>query len=180
MSKKQFSFFATKDDIIKVFKVLESQVPCSFVLLDNIQKGKPYTYTSITELKDLSISIFGDINKEKSYLIIQNNISPILRKIKQHDGTTNYTIDQLSHPESVVFKPGGVLGKFECVISGQIGTISNTEWSQKVYNILFKEVKKQFTKIKSFYIGDAISKELKNGIRLTTNVKSPVEYDLEY
>jgi len=180
MNKKQLLFFATKDDIIQVFKILENTKSFHFVLLNNIPNGVPYIYSSITELENLSISMFGDTNQEKAYLIIQKNISPIIRKVEQYNGEIKYIIDQYSHPDSILFKAGGIFGDFECIISGQISTISNTEWSQKMYASLSKEIKKQFKKSKPYYIGESISNKLKNNIRLTSDVRTPIEYDFKY
>lgn len=180
MSKKQFSFFAAHDDLVELLKAVASKNHFRFARADNIQDGTPYIYQSVDELVDISISIFGDQNREKYYLLIDTKENPKVREVEQRKGGVKYILDQLSHPESVVFKPGGLLKNSDCIIAGQIGTVSNNEWSKGLYNALFTEFNKRFTKIKSFYVGKNAARKLDEGFRLTTNIKSPLEYDLQY
>lgn len=89
-----------------------------------------------------------------------------------------FMFDQLSHPESVLIRPGGVLEGAECIIAGQIGTVSNDDWSLTLYKKMAAGIKKDFQKIKAFYVGKNAMEKMKDGFRLTSNIKSPAEYDL--
>ena len=127
---------------------------------------------------DLSIAVFGDQNREKTYLLIAAEAQPKVRKVEQRRGGVKYFLDQLSHPASVVLRPGGVFGGSECIIAGQVGTTSDDKWSVDLFRILFSEFKNQFVKIKSFYVGKIAVRNSEDGARLTTNIKAPLEYDL--
>ncbi|MCP4490071.1 MAG: hypothetical protein GY820_22550 [Gammaproteobacteria bacterium] len=177
-AKKQFSFFAAQDDLIGVLVAVAAKTSYQFVNAIDIDDGLPSVYTSVSELPDLSVAVFGDQNKEKIFLLIPSGAKPSVRKVEQHRGGVRYFLDQLSHPESVVLRPGGVFGESECIIAGQVGTTSDEKWSVDLYKIFFSEFKKQFIKIKSFYVGKVAAKKLNDGVRLTTNVKAAREYDL--
>ncbi|MFV2059531.1 MAG: hypothetical protein ACC653_02540 [Gammaproteobacteria bacterium] len=179
-AKKQFSFFATKDDLIEVLIAVATKSSYHFASTSEVDDEIPNIYTSVSELVDLSIAVFGDQNKEKTFLLISSDATLKVRKAEQRRGGKKYFLDQLSHPESVVLKPGGVFSEEECIIAGQVGTTTDDKWSVDLYKILFSEFKKQFIKIKSFYVGTIAAKKLDDGVRLTTNVKSPREYDLQY
>lgn len=179
MPGKQFSFFATQDDLIEVMEAVASKAFYRFVRIDDIKDGTPNICESIADLDDFSIAISGDQNREKSYLLIAADAKPKTRQVELRKGGINYVMDQGSHPESVFFSSGGVFKEFECIIAGQIGTISDDKWSTNLYKVLFAELKKRFKKIKSFYVGRIAEKKLDEGVRLTSSIKAPPEYDLQ-
>ncbi|QPJ63226.1 MAG: hypothetical protein G3M70_15630 [Candidatus Nitronauta litoralis] len=178
MAKRQLSFFATRNDLSKVLEVVASRTLFCFASYMDDQEGFPKIYRSILDLPNLSVSVNGELNRENSYLLIENGVTPKIRHIEQRRGGTRKLFDQLSHPESVLLKPGGVMGEFECIIAGQIGTVSDNQWSGDLYKDLLREFKKRFKKVKAFYVGSSAMEKLEAGVRLTSNVKSPPEYDL--
>lgn len=178
-AKKQFSFFSTQNDLVDVLVAVAAKASYQFVNASDIEDESPSIYTSVSELPDLSVAVFGDQNKEKIFLLIPSGAMPNVRKVEQRRGGEKYFLDQLSHPESVVLRPGGVFGESEHIIAGQVGTTSDEKWSVDLYKILASEFKKQFIKIKSFYVGKVAAKKLDDGVRLTANVKAPREYDLQ-
>lgn len=46
MPKKQFSFFATQDDLVEVLEAVASKTSYHFVRIDNIQNEIPHIYGS--------------------------------------------------------------------------------------------------------------------------------------
>lgn len=178
-TKRQLSFFATQDDLIGVLEVIATKYSYSFVKSNNRDDEPPSIFTSVSDLCDLSISVFGDQNKEESFLLIASGVKPSIRKVEQRTGGNKIFFDQLSHPESVALRPGGIFGNSNCIISGQLGTITSEKWSIDLYEMLLSEFKEQFIKIKSYYVGKIAAKKLDDGVRLTTNVKAPQEYDLQ-
>lgn len=180
MRKKQFSFFATQEDLMGVLTALEAKISFCFASTDVIGDEAPSIHKSFSEIVDLSIARFGDPSKEKAFLLVASDARLQVRKVEQRRGGEKYFLDQLSTPESVVLRPGGVFGESECIVAGQVGTVSEDKWSVDLYKILLAEFKSKFTRIKSFYVGKIASKMLGDGIRLTTNIKAPPEYDLQY
>ena len=178
MSQKQFSFFATQRDLIDVLEVISSKMPLLFSCMDDLDSN-PLTYDSVSSLPDLSIAVYGEAHREKSYMLIDENAVPKVRNVDQRRGGKKQIFDQLSHPQSVVLKPGGMHFDSDSLISGQVGTISNDLWSIDLYKNSLSVFKKKFKKVKSFYIGDFAMEKLESGTRLTSNIKSPREYDLK-
>jgi len=178
MKNKQLSFFATTNDLIEILETAASKTSFCFALLKD-KSDYPSVYRSVANIEDLSVATFGDQNKEKMYLLIDPETKPNIRSVEQRNDGTKIFFDQRSHPESVVLRPGGVFKNFECIIAGQVGTISQDQWSESFYRLLSAILKKQFTKVKSFYVGAEALEKLDQGVRLTNNIKSPIEYDLQ-
>lgn len=176
MAKNQFSFFATKDDLLQVLNDANFKVPCVF----SIQRecGELGVYESPEKIEDLSVISVGDQNQSNMYLLINPSEQPKTRTVEQRSGGVKHFYDQMSQPKSVSFRAGGLMEGAACMIAGQVGTISSDEWSLVLYKAIFSSAKKRFTKIKSFYVGAEAGKKLDDGYRLTTNIKSPVDYDL--
>ncbi len=78
-AKKQFSFFATQDDLIGVLATVATKTSYHFVNVSDIDDETPSVYTSVSELADLSIAVFGDQNKEKTFLLIASDAKPKTR-----------------------------------------------------------------------------------------------------
>lgn len=178
MKKTQLSFFATKNDLLDVLETVAFKTSFCFACLDD-NRTSTEVYQSVADIDDLSIATFGDQNKEKTYLLIDPEKKPNVRSVEQRNGGTKNFFDQRSHPESVFIRPGGVYKNFECIVAGQIGTISQEQWSESLYKLLSATLRKQFTKVKSYYVGAEALEKLEQGVRLTANMKSPIEYDLQ-
>ncbi|MDZ4151340.1 hypothetical protein [Methylicorpusculum sp.] len=178
MIKKQLSFYATRDDLLKVLEAAASKTNFYYACVGQSDNGLPIVYEAANAIPNFSGALYGDLNRESFCLLIEPNVEPGVRVVEQSNGGVKYFFDQVSHPASVVLKPGGVLDDSECIISGQVGTISQDKWSEEIYKSVAASFRKQFTKIKSFYVGSEASEKLDLGFRLTTNIKSPTEYDL--
>lgn len=179
MSKKQLSFYATKNDLLKTLEAAASKVGFCYACVSPIEGGSPVLYETAEVIPDFSTALYGDLNKETFCLLIPPGVDPKTRNVEQRNGSIKYFFDQHSHPESVVLKPGGVMNGSECIIAGQIGSASQDQWSDSLYKIVSASLRKQFTKIKSFYVGQEALEKFNQGFRLTPSIKSPIEYDLQ-
>lgn len=177
MARKQISFFATRVDICEVLEETALKTNYLFSCLD-INSEVPKVYQRVDELDDLSVALCGDQSREKFYLLICPGADPITRAVEQSSGEQRYFFDQLSHPASVMLRPGGVMKDLDCIICGQLGTVSNDEWSEALYKVLSASIRKRFTKIKSYYLGTEAIEKMDEGYRLTSSVNAPKEYDL--
>lgn len=88
-----------------------------------------------------------------------------------------YAVDQVNNPQTIALQTGGRHGEYQ-LIAGQIGTVGNGAQSDELYAIFAKNIRKQFEKIKSFYVGPEAVSMLDAGIRLSATPKSPQAYDL--
>jgi hypothetical protein len=64
------------------------------------------------------------------------------------------------------------------LLAGEVSSISDDEWSDKLYKLFYSTIKKKFKKIGRCYVGTAAEQKLKDGWRLVTSERSPKEYDL--
>ena len=111
-----------------------------------------------------------------------------VRAVSQRRGGIRYAIDNELNPESVFIWPGGGFdgrakwpgGGFEgrAVIAGQIGTGMINPISMELMNLFTREIRKQFKRIKSFFVGPEAEQLLDAGYRLTHGVGTARECDL--
>ncbi|MDM5272198.1 hypothetical protein PGH07_08395 [Sulfurovum sp. zt1-1] len=179
MKGKAIIFFATKDELIDIIEEAFLDIDFKLYRIDDIQNNEAEVYQSIEEVPDIGISIAGNHVLDKRYLLIPSNQEMAIESIALKKGGFNYNADQGNNPDSVLFEPGGVYKDYEAIISGQISTISESEWSLKLFNNLSSKIKKKFTPIKSYYVSKNAEVKLDEGIRLTAAVNRPTLYDLK-
>ena len=81
------------------------------------------------------------------------------------------------NPDTIAFAPGG-LYKQSALISGTVGTASDSPVSRDLYRKFRAAMIGDFQNIKGIYVGPESLNLMKNGIRLTHNLRSPKDYDL--
>lgn len=180
MRGKALIFFATRDELIDIFKDVSKKIDFKLFRIDDIHNNQIEVYESIDEIEDIGISIAGDQLLGKHYLLIPKNKEPKRRKVILRSGNgLTYHADQGNNPSSVLLMPGGVYKNYEAIISGEINTVSKDEWSQELYKILSKEFKKKFKRINVPYVSPIAVEKLEAGVRLTKSIDSPTLYDLQ-
>jgi len=133
------------------------------------------TYSLIPNLGQVNS---GDWNHCKFYAICPKSNPINKRLIPLKKGGVRYAIYQDNNPRSVILKAGGVF-RDGILVAGSIGTISQDAFSMALFNSYAKLIKKNFSKIGTFYVGPNAKLKLQSGWRLVTNEKSPKEYDLK-
>lgn len=174
--KAQVNFFAISEDLRDVLKEAWGGGIFSIASI-SVEGGLGIVYEHPEHVDELSVAPSGDQAYEKAYLLVPANIPPLEREVSQRAGGVRSVFDQLSAPESVYLRPGGAHGD-EVVIAGQLGTISEAEWSLRLCRVLAKLVRRRFEKVGSFYVGSDAARVLDGGGRLTARVRAPKEYDL--
>ena len=178
MARNQRSFFATKADLKFLLQEVESERQLQFVetgLFDSPSIEPILSLHGVPNLGNLSV---GDHNQGPCYLVAGQDISIVVRPVPQRRGDTKYAVDQQENPSTIAFRPSGAFGD-NCLIDGQIGTISDDPSSLELFQLFRKEMRRQFAKVNEFYVGREAGELLDKGWRLTANVKSPVIYDLK-
>ena len=100
-----------------------------------------------------------------------------MRPVPQRSGGIKFEVNQQDNPETITLRTGGLFR--DCLIAGQVGTISIDPSSLALFRAFGKELRSQFTKIKSYYFGQEAAEWLDNGFRLTSGAKTPPLYDLK-
>lgn len=174
--QKIINVFATQADWHKLLSKIEEQLAIYYIR-GGSQSGSPCRVETHEELEGLGSASSGNANTEVCYLCFCEDVNIEIRSVEQRNGTRMDLIDQQTNPDTVVMKAGGKF-RSNVIVAGQIGTISDSEWSLRAFTVFQKEIRKQFEKVKSYYLGDEASKLFRDGWRLTANVRAPEEYDL--
>jgi hypothetical protein len=169
MSKTQIPVYATSEDWRHLLTSVSSQRPLKLVkaglfataaagaadVLDDLDKIEPFA----------------------GYLVLagMDQISP--RRIPQRGGDPKYAVDQISNPDSIILNVGGMASQ-DCLVAGQVGTARTEQAAQELHALFEKAIKKQFVRIKSYYVAPLALQLLDSGARLTPTRNSPQAYDL--
>lgn len=174
--KKIINVFATRADWQKVLSRIEEQLAMYYVR-GGSQSGPPWRVETHEKIEDFGFANSGNVNTEVVYLCFCKDTDIKIRSVEQRSGTRMDFIDQQTNPDTIAIKAGGKFGS-NVIVAGQIGTISDSDWSLRAYSEFKKEVCKKFMKLKSYYVGDEAHDLLRDGWRLTANIRAPREYDL--
>lgn len=174
---KNIYFFALKKDILFVLDFVENSHHIKYILT-----GKFFDLTQQTFLRGSDIPNLGLANNDSSincetYLVLDEEVLVNPRVINQIDGSQRSTIDQLLNPDSVTFTAAGIFGE-EVVLQGRIATASDSKRSQELMKLFSVAFRKNFKKVKAYWIGPDAQLVLDSGKRLTSAVQSPSDFDL--
>ena len=180
---KYIWFFGSRNDLLTVLLGAEEQNPLIYVEAGyfDAPKGKPpvlVTYDTAAKIKELGSARSGDVNAERIFLIVEPEYELTLEKITLRRGGVRYSLTQCENSRSVSFRPGGIFDE-NCIIRGEIATISANRLSLDFMKLFRKGFKKKFEYVSPCYIGSNAAKILNEGGRLTDSVKSPKEFDLK-
>lgn len=178
MARNQQSFFATKADLEVLLRQIESERRLQFVETGLFDSPSIEPVNSLLGAPNLGCLPVGDHNQGPCYLVASREISIDVRPVPQRRGGTKYAVDQEQNRKTIAFRPSGAFGE-NCLIDGQVGTISDDPSSLELFHLFRKEMRRQFTKVNEFYVGKEAGELLDKGWRLTANAKSPALYDLK-
>jgi len=178
MARNQQSFFATHADLESLLRRIESERQLQFVETGLFDLPSIEPVHSLLGAPNLGRLPDGDHNQGPCYLVASREISIDLRPVPQRGGGIRYAVDQEQNPKTIAFRPSGAFGE-NCLIDGQVGTISDDPHSLELFHLFRKEIRRLFTKVKEFYVGKEAGELLDKGWRLTANAKSPALYDLK-
>ena len=178
MKSKQILIFSEISDIEPIFNEVEGCIKLHYFKTGLLDDSNIPHFDSFLKFPNLGFVSNGDWNHIDGYLAIpyENNIN--IRDVPQKSGGMKYAVDQKINSESVHIKLGGIYNE-NILVAGVISTISDDEYSLKLFKLLSDKIKKRFSKIGSFFVGDKAKIRLESGCRLVTIDKSPPEYDLK-
>lgn len=180
MKSKQIMFFAILEDFTPLFQEIENSLNIFYHLAGLYNFRKTSVFRTIFDTPNFGFVSSGDWNKIDRYLILKENESLNIREVIQKDGSVKFAVDQMNNLKSIELKMGGIFSDIEKVIvAGRISTISDDVDSTELFKLFSSRIKKNFRKIDSFYVGSMAEIKLKQGWRLVTNEKSPIDFDLK-
>lgn len=178
MAKHQLSFFATEADLVLLLETIESKRGLQFVSAGLFDSPIIAPMESLLAVREFGRTASGSASQSVCFIVANRDCTIEVRPVPQRRGGVRYAVDQLANPRTIVFRPGG---KFSdtCLIAGEVGTASENPQALEIFRVFSRETRRQFTKIKSFYVGREAGELLDMGWRLTTDVKAPALYDLK-
>lgn len=174
---KQIRFFAVDDDLITVLAEVEQERNLQYVKAGVFPSVPAENYHSAEELPQISIATDDSAVNCDSFLVADSSTVIRPRSISLQSGRTNFCVDQLDNPDTVVLTPAGRWADV-AVLYGTIATTSDSESSLKLVKAFEHTIKKHFTKVKAFWVGPNALKWLQEGKRLTIAIQSPKDFDL--
>ncbi len=179
MPGKQTNFYATYDDIGEVLEQFEAEAhPVVYVLTGSFDNDTPNVFQTYRAINSLSISINGDANHIPGYLIVTEPDQIAARKVPQKIGGNKFAFDQSHIPDSLYFQSGGMFSN-KIIVPGRIGIIRQTPIPRKLYVTFAKIIMKNFSKVRSYYIGREACALWQNGMRLGPSLKASADIDLK-
>jgi hypothetical protein len=174
---KRVHFFATKDDLLLVLRSLEGGRPIRYTRAGRVIGPVPEIWKSGEDLPQLGNATGDQVVVCDQFLITEEIPTIRVESRRMSTGEMRFDVYQSGNPDSVVLAPGG-LWTDGAIISGSIATISESQTSHSLMRSARSAVKKQFTRVRAFWVGPEALVALRSGRRLTTAVQSPPEYDL--
>jgi hypothetical protein len=171
-------FFATGDDLLPVFDLVDRKHRLAYTLTGLHESPELCTVTKGTDIPTLrDVMAAANAIACPSYLVTLEGATVHVREVAQQGGGRRYAVDQLINPDSITFSHGGFFSP-DILLYGRVGTVSVSEVSKKLFRAFSSAIAKEFVRIEAFWVGPQANELLRNGCRLTMGAHSPKEYDL--
>jgi hypothetical protein len=174
---KQLLFFALKEDILPLLEDVERKAPIKYVRTGQFSTAEYESFVHATEMPNLGTASADTSSSSETFLVTGCAVPINVRPVKLATGAEHYCIDQLVNPDSVAFTPGGIWDR-DIVLCGRVATVSESVLSQELMKRFNSTLRKQFRKIKAFWVGPQAHVLLDAGKRLTISAQSPRSFDL--
>lgn len=179
MKSQTVLFFATKSDFLQVILEIEKQFSLNFYKFGHYDSNKITPISSMNEFEKLGHLSNDDSAASPKFIVLPKELAIFSRQINLNTGDIVYSIDRLLNPDSLIIKLSGICENREnTMLVGSVDIQSDDALSKKIFNAIFRLIKKHYKKIGRAYVGNESMDLLKKGWRLTQIASSPVEYDL--
>jgi hypothetical protein len=174
---KQIHFYAAGDDLLMVLEAAERAGPLKYVEMGNFSSTECTVLSRGMEIPDLGTADAKSGITCRSFLVTDSLIDIDVRPISLVDGSRRYCIDQLCNPDAITFTPSGRFGR-DLVLNGRLGTVSDSPIARILMKRFASAVRRNFTKVKAFWVGPNAMAVLDAGGRLTLSTQTPRDFDL--
>jgi hypothetical protein len=172
-------FYATKQDLIQMAIAVELEVSLQYTKADHLECPELVIYKSLYVIPDLCNFEGKGSNIISQYLVLSRDIKISHRVIKLKKGGLRYVIDQVKNPQSIVLDTGKTNKQVNMMLPGAVGTTSEDPASLELFKVFSRTIRKNWEKIKSYYVGPEAVAVLDSGGRLAIGINSPEIYDLK-
>jgi hypothetical protein len=178
MTSQQLNFYATYSDIRPVLEQFEAAQQVTYVRTGLFDSTVPQTFESYQAINSLSVSVDGDANHVPGYLIVTDPRKIKIREVPQRTGATKFAIDQSLIPDSLYFQSGGIFSNV-MLVPGRLGIAYQTGIAKSLFDTFAKIVRREFRKVKSYYVGREAYVLCKGGLRLGLSLRANPNLDLK-
>jgi hypothetical protein len=175
---KVIGIFATRNDLLDLLADVESARSVQYAEAGMFDKPAPATFGSSSEIPGLGTTHATSTNLAPRFLLADAGVPFSVRPVLQRKGGTRYAVDQQKNPDSVALIPGGQFDG-QTLLAGSIGTCTNSAVSAALLGAIASVIRRKWVKIQSYAVGPEAARVLDAGGRLTADIWSPREYDLQ-
>lgn len=193
MGSKGVHHYAIPDDYYPLLRAIEVKRPIKYVIAGMRDIPVLTTYFSGREIPTLGVASFGVSGYETWYMVLDRAARVALREVPQRNGTIRYQTEW--NPSAISFWPGGLFSPTDealsrlfgvpdqlheqYVIQGETGTASDDVDSISLYRLFAGEIRRRFTRVRSFWVGPGALHLMDRHICLTHDIRASDEYCLE-
>jgi len=178
MQKLMPHFFATADDLLPMFSLVEGKRSLKYTRTGNFDVPIASSYSTAVALPTLGERVaHPDAVACPAYLVTEREAEIQFREIALSSGGRKWAVDQLVNPDSTVFSHGGIYGD-DVLLYGRVSTVSTSTLAASLQRTFESALKRSFERVQAFYVGSHAMKLLEQGYRLTSGANSSTEYDL--
>lgn len=170
--------FATRGDWGSLLSEVESTRPVHYAEAGVLDNPEPVVYRSASEIPSAGAGLATGAKRGVCLLMADVDVSFAVRTVRQKRGGARYAVDQQSNPDTVAVFLGRQVGD-QTILSGSVGTCTESKASAALLRILASAIRRKWVGIKSYGVGPEAVRVLDAGGRLTANLRSPREYDLQ-
>jgi hypothetical protein len=165
MKRRQISFYATIADVRGLNGLLAPR------LLQFLPRDVPAGSEPVA-LLDLTL-----LNPFQAYVVLPFGNPVLLSKVETEDGEIRCEVSLELNPGSALLHLGGFKAE-DRILPGQFGIGHADPKASATFKLFSDVIRKNFEKIKSYYVGPEAARLLDRGMRLSPTEKSPETYDL--
>jgi hypothetical protein len=182
MTRNQTLFYATAKDLSGVLSSLEAHKDLQYTpagLFDSKELQELQTYLSYRDIPDLGRAFHRSAVANRQYLVSLKGTVLRIQDVPQYSGGILFAVDLMLNGDSIVFSPGGRYSN-DVMLYGMIGTLSPppSVASKNLYTFVARAFRKDFKKVREYFIGPEALDLMASGVRLAMDATSPAEFDL--
>lgn len=179
MNGSQTLFYVTAQDLSGVLSSLEAQKDLQYTLAGLFKSKKLQTYFSYRDIPGLGQAFHRSAVTNRRYLVSLKGTELRIRDAPQDLGGVRFAVDLKLNEDSIAFSPGGRYAN-DVILYGMVGTLSPpSEASKSLYTFVAKGFRKDFKRVREYFVGPEALDLMASGVRLAMDATSPPEYDLK-
>jgi hypothetical protein len=164
MSGRSLNLFSVGEDLAVVLEEVETEGKLVYARTGLFADSAGRLFCSQRELPGVGTSTGAGASEEDSFLVVDAGVIVQSRAVPQSSGGVLHAFDQMLNPTSVVLKPGGLHDE-ACLVAGELSTISEREESIKLYDRLARRIRREYRRVRSFWVGPGAFRVLLDPIR---------------